>query len=59
MILVRKFGWDRDSSHGPSRKHPGLRLHTSREPQGRAPYYIVLQFYLDDEAVKFLSLIHI
>ena len=39
MILVGKFGWDRDSSHGPSRRHPGLRLYTSREPQGRAPYY--------------------
>ena len=38
-VLVRKFGRDRDSSHGPSRKHPGLRLYTSREPQGRAPYY--------------------
>ena len=41
MILVGKFGWDRDSSHGPSRRHPGLRLYTSREPQGRAPYYKV------------------
>ena len=40
-ILVRKIGRDRDSSHGPSRRHPGLRLYTSREPQGRAPYYTV------------------
>ena len=43
MILVGKFGWARDSSHGPSRRHPGLRLYTSREPQGRAPYYNTLE----------------
>ena len=39
MLLNGNFGWDRDSSHGPSRIDPALRSATSSEPQGRAPYY--------------------
>ena len=39
MLLNGNFGWDRDSSHGPSRIDPALRSATSSEPQGRTPYY--------------------
>ena len=39
MLLNGNFGWDRDSSHGPSRIDPALRSATSSKPQGRAPYY--------------------
>ena len=52
MLLNGNFGWDRDSSHGPSRIDPALRSATSSEPQGRAPYYSFKNWSRGDEFLK-------